>query len=65
LYCREGEINTNIAGTEVAFVTVAKICVCYALKYLQREHKVKKIRSLGIDMIDYFYQIMNMNSDPK
>jgi hypothetical protein len=28
VYCREGEINMNIAGTEVAFVTVAKICGC-------------------------------------
>ena len=33
--------------------------VRYALKYLQREHKVKKIRGLGTDRIDYFYQIMN------
>ena len=37
--------------------------VRYALKHLQREHKVKKVRGLGTDRIDYFYQIMNMNSD--
>ena len=32
--------------------------VHYALKYLQREHKVKKVRGLGIDRIYYFYQII-------
>ena len=37
--------------------------VRYALKYLQREHKVKKVRGLGIDRIDYFYQIMNITSN--
>jgi hypothetical protein len=37
--------------------------VRYALKYLQREHKAKKVRGLGIDRIDYFYQIMNITSD--
>ena len=36
--------------------------VHYALKYLLKEHKVKKVRGLGIDRIDYFYQIMNMTS---
>jgi hypothetical protein len=38
--------------------------VRYALKHLLKEHKVKKVRGLGTDRIDYFYQIMNMNSDP-
>jgi hypothetical protein len=37
--------------------------VRYALKHLQRERKVKKVRGLGTDRIDYFYQIINMNSD--
>ena len=36
--------------------------VHYALKYLLKEHKVKKVRGLGINRIDYFYQIMNMAS---
>ena len=36
-----------------------KYKVRYALKYLQREHIVKKIRGLGTDRIDYFYRIMN------
>ncbi|MGB8036273.1 MAG: hypothetical protein WCF03_20855, partial [Nitrososphaeraceae archaeon] len=35
----------------------------YALKCLLKEHKVKKVRGLGTERIDYFYQIMNMNSD--
>jgi hypothetical protein len=37
--------------------------VRYALKHLQREHKVKKVRGLGIDRIYYFYQITNITSD--
>ncbi len=37
--------------------------VRYALKHLQRERKVKKVRGLGTDRIDYFYQIINMDSD--
>ena len=37
--------------------------VRYALKHLQRERKVKKVKGLGTDRIDYFYQIINMNSD--
>jgi predicted HTH transcriptional regulator len=31
--------------------------VHYALKYLIKEHKVKKVRGLGIDRIDYYYKI--------
>jgi hypothetical protein len=31
--------------------------VYYALKYLIKEHKVKKVRGLGIDRIDYYYKI--------
>jgi hypothetical protein len=37
--------------------------VRYALKYLQREHKIKKFRGLGTDRIDYFYQIMSSTSN--
>lgn len=37
--------------------------VRYALKCLLKEHKVKKVRGFGTERIDYFYQIMNMNSD--
>jgi hypothetical protein len=33
--------------------------VRYALKYLQGEHKIKKVRGLGTDRIGYFYQIMS------
>jgi predicted HTH transcriptional regulator len=32
--------------------------VRYALKSLLKEHKVKKVRGLGIDRIEYFYQII-------
>jgi hypothetical protein len=36
--------------------------VHYALRYLLKEHKIKKVRGLGMDRIDYFYQITNMTS---
>lgn len=36
--------------------------VHYALRYLLREHKIKKVRGLGVDRIDYFYQITNTTS---
>ena len=36
--------------------------VHYALKQLLKEHKIKKVRGLGMDRIDYFYQITNMTS---
>jgi hypothetical protein len=56
---RNGRITAKQLEREIG----DKNKVHYALKYLQREHKVKKVRGLGIDRIDYFYQIMNMNSD--
>lgn len=36
--------------------------VHYALRHLLKEHKIKKVRGLGMDRIDYFYQITNMTS---
>jgi hypothetical protein len=56
---RNGRITAKQLEREIG----DKNKVHYALKYLQREHKVKKVRGLGIDRIDYFYQIMNMNSN--
>jgi hypothetical protein len=56
---RNGRITAKQLEKEIG----DKNKVRYALKYLQREHKVKKVRGLGIDRIDYFYQIMNMTPD--
>ena len=56
---RNGRITAKQLEEEIG----DKNKVRYALKYLQREHKVKKVRALGIDRIDYFYQIMNRTSD--
>jgi hypothetical protein len=55
---RNGRITAKQLEKEIG----DKYKVHYALKYLQREHKVKKVRGLGIDRIDYFYEIMNMTS---
>lgn len=52
---RNGRITAKQLEEEIG----DKYKVRYALKYLQREHKVKKIRGLGTDRIDYFYRIMN------
>ena len=52
---RNGRITAKQLEEEIG----DKYKVRYALKYLQREHKVKKIRGLGTDRIDYYYQIMN------
>jgi len=52
---RNGRITTKQLEEEIG----DKYKVRYALKYLQREHKVKKIRGLGTDRIDYYYRIMN------
>ena len=54
-----------IKKVEIGRITAKKIeeeigdknKVRYALKYLQREHKIKKFRGLGTDRIDHFYQI--------
>ena len=56
---RNGRITAKQLEKEIG----DKNKVRYALKCLQREHKVKKVRDLGTYRIDYFYQIMNMNSD--
>jgi hypothetical protein len=55
---RNGRITAKQLEEEIG----DKNKVRYALKYLQREHKVKKVRGLGTDRIDYFYQIINMTS---
>ena len=55
---RNGRITAKQLEKEIG----DKNKVHYALKYLLKEHKVKKVRGLGIDRIDYFYQIMNMTS---
>jgi hypothetical protein len=55
---RNGRITAKQLEKEIG----DKNKVHYALKYLLKEHKVKKVRGLGIDRIDYFYQIMNMSS---
>jgi hypothetical protein len=56
---RNGKITAKQLEQEIG----DKNKVRYALKYLQREHKVKKVRGLGIDRINYFYQIIHMPSD--
>ena len=56
---RNGRITAKQLEEEIG----DKNKVRYALKYLQREHKVKKIRDLGTDRIDYFYQIIDRTSD--
>ncbi|MFL6316306.1 MAG: hypothetical protein ACJ71K_17230 [Nitrososphaeraceae archaeon] len=55
---RNGRITAKQLEKEIG----DKNKVHYALKYLLKEHKVKKVRGLGIDRIDYFYQIMNLSS---
>jgi hypothetical protein len=55
---RNGRITAKQLEKEIG----DKYKVHYALKHLLKEHKVKKVRGLGIDRIDYFYQIMNMTS---
>ena len=50
---RNGRITAKQLEEEIG----DKNKVHYALKYLQREHKVKKVRGLGTDRIDYYYQI--------
>jgi hypothetical protein len=55
---RNGRITAKQLEREIG----DKNKVHYALKYLQREHKVKRLE-VRVDRIDYFYQIMNMNSD--
>lgn len=52
---RNGRITAKQLEEEIG----DKYKVRYALRYLQREHIVKKIRGLGTDRIDYFYRIMN------
>ena len=56
---RNGRITAKRLEEEIG----DKNKVHYALKYLQREHKVKKFRGLGTDRIDYFYQIINRTSN--
>jgi hypothetical protein len=51
---RDGRITAKQLGKEIG----DKNKVHYALKYLLKEHKVKKVRGLGIDRIEYFYQII-------
>ena len=55
---KNGRITTKQLEKEIG----DKNKVQYDLKYLLKEHKVKKVRGLGIDRIDYFYQIMNTTS---
>ena len=55
--------NGRITAKQLEEEICDKNKVRYALKYLQREHKVKKIRGLGTDRIDYFCQIINRTSD--
>ena len=55
---RNGRITAKQLEKEIG----DKNKVHYALKYLLKEHKVKKVRGLGIYRIDYFYQIMNVSS---
>jgi hypothetical protein len=52
---RNGRITAKQLEKEIG----DKNKVHYALKYLLKEHKVKKVRGLGIDRIDYFYQIIS------
>ena len=54
--------NRRITAKQLEKEIGDKNKVHYALKYLLKEHKVKKVRGLGIDRIDYFYQIMNLSS---
>jgi hypothetical protein len=49
--------NGRITAKQIEEKIGDKNKVRYALKYLQREHKVKKIRGLESYRIDYFYQI--------
>ena len=50
---RNGRITAKKLEEEIG----DKNKVRYALKYLQREHKVKKVRGLGIDRIYYFTKL--------
>jgi hypothetical protein len=52
---RNGRITAKQLEKEIG----DKNKVHYALTYLLKEHKVKKVRGLGIDRIDYFYQIIS------
>jgi hypothetical protein len=52
---RNGRITAKQLEKEIG----DKNKVHYALKYLLKEHKVKKVRGLGVDRIDYFYQIIS------
>jgi hypothetical protein len=56
---RNGRITAKKLEEEIG----DKNKVRYALKYLQREHKVKKFRGLGADRIGYFYQITSRTSN--
>jgi len=55
---RDGRVTTKQLEKEIGDKTKVR----YALKYLLKEHKVKKVRGLGIDRIDYFYEIMNITA---
>ena len=55
---RNGRITAKQLEKEIG----DKNKVHYALKQLLKEHKIKKVRGLGMDRIDYFYQITNMTS---
>ena len=55
---RNGRITSKQLEKEIG----DKNKVYYALKQLLKEHKIKKVRGLGIDRIDYFYQITKMTS---
>jgi hypothetical protein len=55
---RNGRITAKQLEREIG----DKNKVRYALKYLQRENKIKKVRGLGTDRIDYFYQIIDRTS---
>jgi hypothetical protein len=54
--------NRRITAKQLEKEIGDKNKVHYALRHLLKEHKIKKVRGLGMDRIDYFYQITNMTS---